>query len=97
MSDVIRPNFSACQLDVKERTLPSCAHRRLAVDEHSVECTDCKVPLNPIAVLHDFAQRERRLRWWEAEHARLAKEIDAMKKELTRLKRAVREHKEIPR
>lgn len=88
---VVRPNFSACRLDVRQSKMTDCTH--LLVDEHSVECGNCKKQLNPIAVLHDFAARERRLRAWESERRRLAAEIEQLKAERTKLKAAIRRSK----
>ncbi len=88
--NLVRPRFGNCKIDVRNREPAACRHNSILVDEHSVECATCKEKLNAIAVLLDFARRERNLRGWESERNRVAKEIEQLKAQRARLRAAIR-------
>lgn len=80
---------------IRERpsTLRGCQHRQVGVregKERGVWCVECEAELDPIAVLADFADKERRL-YWSSQEAK--KRTDRATKELEEVERKLRNAK----
>ncbi len=73
-----------------------CRHRRITVheDRTKAECTDCGAPLDPHALLVQYAKRERHFRHKDekvqAEHAKLCRQLSGLRGEERHLKKRVR-------
>lgn len=79
----------------RQRGKEWCAHKYVLVSDHSneVECRTCKAPLDPHAVLLEFANKERQFRYSEKsakdEFGRVTARLKEAKAEEKRVKARV--------
>jgi cell division protein FtsB len=75
-------------------------HPHVVVDEHApvVECAVCKERLDPLVVLRQYAKQEKHFMWnlrsLRDEKAKLAAEVEALKKERSNVRAQVKRAQE---
>ena len=84
---VLKGRFGEPSMRPRQRDFSGCQHTRIEVGigkTRGVSCIDCGMVLDAVAVLYQYATKERRLYWQFEEGKKRLKEIEERAGELLR-------------